>query len=167
MEKDNTINNNAIFLPHLIQEEIYIIPEGGTEANTGKAREKKAITNATVVVLSYPVNSEILPADHTLLTKILKAVKIPEKKAIFINLNEPGGDRTLFEHYDFKECKILFFIDRVPEIYRPHLPDNFYEIRITGGNIILLSHAIKELHGNESYKKLLWGGLKTMYGLDE
>ena len=189
------MEENEIFLKYLIDEEIYIVDddpsftmeaaqpkdddrsrdrkEDTTESSSvavevteeaissGDDKPVKSYQDITVLLLDYADQSS-MPAGHIdLLVKILQSVNLDPDSVEMVFRDK----FTNLEVKDFTDCRVIAFLNLVPEQLNALFAVEKYMINMINGNQFIISDTLSDLIKERSLKRKLWEQIKLIYGL--
>lgn len=165
-------DNNMTFLKYLIQEDLYLIEDQNSippeiienDKNNSKNSFIKEI-NGIVILVDYMNSSEIPELSGKLLDKILKAVNLTREESSIINLGIHKEEKNTSDSFRFTKCKIIGFLNQIPESWSLFLPDNKYMIIQKESCMILVADSLEVLYQDINAKKKLWTNLQILFNL--
>ena len=139
------------------------VREETLEYNYTQNLQFSGITSPTLLLFNYPNEDAIPLEDKAFLDQVLKAAGLAFENLSRLYLGHPPLNISWKEiaAQSASDFVIAFGVDQA------YLPDGIGEGRIYNINNkrVLCSSSLSELSTNSSKKKLLWQGLKEIYGL--
>jgi len=121
------------------------------------------ITSGTLLMFRYPGTDEMPAGDKAFLVQILKAVGLGFQAVS--RINTPGlGSGTDWEAIAARSSSDFVIAFGVDKAFLPHGIEEGQIYNINGKRV-LAAASLPELIANSLRKKLLWQGLKEIYGI--
>ena len=170
-EKNDFMKN---YLKYLIKEELYLVSEDADRAQSraGKPAEtnqvhQENLVNRIIVMIRTDGKDPYSESDQALLKKILQAVQADPEKVLLLDLAEPGPYSDLLANHHMTNCRIIGFLDSLPENVQNVFPRQKYMIRSSGGFDSLLADPLFHIENDRTKKKKLWEKLQDLFKLND
>ena len=161
------------YLKYLITEDIYILQE---KKEPGLSQEKSLdypagqntenLVNKTLVIMNSAGKVSLTEGNRELLFRILQAVQEDPGKIIQFDMANPGPHQDFSKNYHLTNCRVIGFLNTIPESFREIFATQKYMIRTSGNFESLLADPLDEIEGNRSKKKMLWEKLQHLFRLN-
>jgi DNA polymerase III psi subunit len=146
---------NYSFIPHLFNENIYIIrPPRKTESPTFRGN---------VFFFDYPGIASLPTKEKILLNKITESVNLKEVQVRIVNIPELLNHMSTRAVVHFYNAKVIFFTGKLPGIIKQPQISEKYRMVSEGNNDFVLSDNLEQLDQDKSLKKNLWTVLKELF----
>ena len=160
------------YLKYLITEDIYIVREGHEKAKPDTEKDPVSsdmqlqnLLNKTLVFIQSGQDDTFSDQDQQLLTKILQAVGEDPDDTLLFDLRDPGPHQDPLSNFRIHDCRILGFLDQLPEQVNNIFPEQKYLVRQSGNFVSLMADPLGLIDSDRTKKKLLWEKLRDMFNL--
>ena len=170
-------SSNSSWLKYLINEEVYILDEKDSQANSEEGAlqptavnkeeyideliQEKTETKELLVLLPGNISEEIAENNYTLLWKVLGAVNLDENDVHIHEVPEDQRDTAIPEFNSAKYNKSIIFD---PTLYRKAgYPAELYQVHQGVKGTVLRVDTLRVIAEDQDRKRALWAALKLMF----
>jgi hypothetical protein len=154
-------------------EELYDLPEPSASADVpgnsipgdsaGFFPFSGDVNAKTLVMFSYPETGDITPADKQFLSQVLMAVQLGFEKVCRLNTAELNPDIRWEDIASATGADMMIAFGVGEQLLPEGIKEG--EIYTVRNKRVLCASGLPELSANNNRKKMLWNGLKELYGL--